>query len=110
MFNGKKIKKLEQTVAQLKGEMADAQAEIARLRGVTSMLTEESIVTQFDADDYVALFAESDGGREKVEKILRTKEIYEKKLRKFIRSVINKKKMVKTDINKNGKDQCKTAE
>ena len=40
---------------------------------------------------------------EEIKFFTKSKENYEKRLRKFIRSVVNKKKMVKTD-NKNGKE------
>ena len=94
MFYGKRIKMLEQTVAQLKGELAEAQVEVARQKGLVSMLTKESLVTNFDTDEYIALMAEQDGGREKVDEILKMKEAYEKKLRKFIRSVTSKKNII----------------
>jgi hypothetical protein len=99
MFYGKRIKKLEQTVAQLKGELAEAQVEVAKTKGLVSMLTKESLVTNFDTDEYIALMAEQDGGREKVDEILKMKEAYEKKLRKFVRSVTSKKKMVAKVVN-----------
>jgi hypothetical protein len=104
MFYGKRIKMLEQTVAQLKGELAEAQVEVARQKGLVSMLTKESLVTNFDTDEYIALMAEQDGGREKVDEILKMKEAYEKKLRRFIRSVTSKKKMVTKVVN-DGKDK-----
>lgn len=111
MFYGKRIKKLEQTVAQLKGELAEAQVEaqveVARLKGLVSMLTKESLVTNFDTDEYIDLMAEQDGGREKVDEILKMKEAYEKKLRRFIRSVTSKKKMVTKVVN-DGKDKPAT--
>lgn len=103
MFFGKRIKMLEQTVAQLKGELAEAQVEVARQKGLVSMLSKESLVTNFDTDEYIALMAEQDGGREKVDEIQKMKEAYEKKLRKFIRSVTSKKKMVK--VVNDGKDK-----
>lgn len=104
MFYGKRIKKLEQTVAQLKGELAEAQVEVAKAKGLVSMLTKESLVTNFDTDEYISLMAEQDGGREKVDEILKMKEAYEKKLRKFIRTVTSKKKMVAKVVN-DGKDK-----
>lgn len=104
MFYGKRIKMLEQTVARLKGELAEAQVEVARQKGLVSMLTKESLVTNFDTDEYIALMAEQDGGREKVDEILKMKEAYEKKLRRFIRSVTSKKKMVTKVVN-DGKDK-----
>lgn len=107
MFFGKRIKKLEQTVAQLKGELAEAQVEVAKAKGLVSMLTKESLVTNFDTDEYIALMAEQDGGREKVDEILKMKEAYEKKLRKFVRSVTSKKKMVAKVVN-DGKDKPAT--
>jgi hypothetical protein len=107
MFYGKRIKKLEQTVAQLKGELAEAQVEVAKTKGLVSMLTKESLVTNFDTDEYIALMAEQDGGREKVDEILKMKEAYEKKLRKFVRSVTSKKKMVAKVVN-DGKDKPAT--
>lgn len=107
MFYGKRIKKLEQTVAQLKGELAEAQVEVAKAKGLVSMLTKESLVTNFDTDEYIALMAEQDGGREKVDEILKMKEAYEKKLRKFVRSVTSKKKMVAKVVN-DGKDKPAT--
>ena len=110
MFYGKRIKKLEQTVAQLKGELAEAQVEVARLKGLVSMLTKESLVTNFETDEYIALMAlmaEQDGGREKVDEILKMKEAYEKKLGKFVRSVTSKKKMVAKVVN-DGKDKPAT--
>lgn len=107
MFYGKRIKKLEQTVAQLKGELAEAQVEVAKAKGLVSMLTKESLVTNFDTDEYIALMAEQDGGREKVDEILKMKEAYEKKLRRFVRSVTSKKKMVAKVVN-DGKDKPAT--
>lgn len=104
MFFVKRIKKLEQTVAQLKGELAAEQAEVARLKGMVAMLTEESVVTNFDSDEYITVLAEQDGGREKAEKILKMKEAYEKKLRRFIRSVTSKKKTTAKLIN-DGKEK-----
>ena len=104
MFFGKRIKMLEQTVAQLKGELAEAQVEVARQKGLVSMLTKESLVTNFDTDEYIDLMTEQDGGREKVDEILKMKEAYEKKLRRFIRSVTSKKKMVTKVVN-DGKDK-----
>lgn len=104
MFYGKRIKMLEQTVAQLKGELAEAQVEVAKQKGLVSMLTKESLVTNFDTDEYIVLMAEQDGGREKVDEILKMKEAYEKKLRRFIRSVTSKKKMVTKVVN-DGKDK-----
>lgn len=104
MFFVKRIKRLEQTVAQLKGELAAEQAEVARLRGMVGMLTKESVVTQFDSDEYIAVLPETDGGREKTEEILKMKEAYEKKLRRFIRSVTSKKKTTAKLIN-DGKEK-----
>jgi hypothetical protein len=104
MFFGKRIKKLEQIVAQLKGELAVAQVEVARQKGLVSMLTKESLVTNFDTDEYIDLMAEQDGGREKVDEILKMKEAYEKKLRRFIRSVTSKKKITAKLIN-DGKEK-----
>lgn len=104
MFFGKKIEKLEQDVAKLKVELAEAQVEMAKQKGLVSMLTKESLVTNFDTDEYIALMAEQDGGREKVDEILKMKEAYEKKLRRFIRSVTSKKKMVTKVVN-DGKDK-----
>lgn len=104
MFYGKRIKMLEQAVAQLKGELAEAQVEVARVKGLVSMLTKESLVANFDTDEYIALMTEQDGGREKVDEILKMKEAYEKKLRRFIRSVTSKKKMVTKVVN-DGKDK-----
>lgn len=108
MFYGKRIKMLEQTVAQLKGELAGAQVEVARQKGLVSMLTKESLVTNFDTDEYIALMTEQDGGREKVDEILKMKEAYEKKLRRFVRSVTSKKKMVAKVVN-DGKDKPEAA-
>ena len=104
MFFGKKIEKLEQDVAKLKVELAEAQVEMAKQKGLVSMLTKESLVTNFDTDEYIDLMTEQDGGREKVDEILKMKEAYEKKLRRFIRSVTSKKKMVTKVVN-DGKDK-----
>ena len=104
MFFGKKIEKLEQDVAKLKVELAEAQVEMAKQKGLVSMLTKESLVTNFDTDEYITLITEQDGGREKVDEILKMKEAYEKKLRRFIRSVTSKKKMVTKVVN-DGKDK-----
>ena len=105
MFYEKRIKKLEQVVAQLKGELATEQTEVARLKGLVTMLTKESVVTNFDSDEYVTLVAEQDGGQEKVDEILKMKEAYEKKLRKFIRQVIAKKKIQTTKVANDGKEK-----
>lgn len=100
MFNGKKIKQLERDMAYMKLQLDEVSAEVRCLRGMVDLLKTNDVVSMFDTDDLISLLQTEDGeNQDKIETVLRMKEDYEKKLRRFIRQITSKRKIVK-----NGKE------
>lgn len=94
MFYGKKIKELERWVAMFKRELDEARDEVKRLKSVVEILTEESAVTLFDTDVMLALLDDEEGtNQDRIATIKRTKEAYEKKLARFVRSTTSRRRV-----------------
>lgn len=109
MFYGKKIKQLEDQLARTIAALGDTKAEVCRLSGVVKNLQELVVVTNFDTDEYVALMQESGAGQEEIDCMLKEKDEYEKKLRKFVRGVVSKRKPNTKSLT-DGKENPKAAE
>lgn len=92
MFYGKKIKEIEKQCADFGRELTEVKEEVKRLKGILNLLAENNSITMFDTEEYITFLTEHEGGQERIDTILKMKEDYEKKLRKFVRSVVNKKK------------------
>lgn len=104
MFFGKKIEKLEQDVAKLKVELAEAQVKVEAMELVVAEIIEDNAVMLLNSDSTVEIAKEA-GADERVKRTLEVKDAYEKRLRKFIRQVTSKKKMLTTKIVNDGKDK-----
>ena len=106
MFYGKRIKNLESQVKDLNKGIHELKHEMTLLRGMVSMLTEDSLVTSFEIDDFIEV---TEPEKERIDIMLKKKENYEKKLRQFIRSSYPRKKAM-TKKGTNGKETPKATE
>ena len=105
--NSKRIKVLEQEVFKLRLEIENIKSEVAGIKGVVDALVDEMAVVHLDGDDYLKILNETEGGRSKVEEVALMKDIYEKKLRRFIRSSAARRK---PKTNTDGKEDPKATE
>lgn len=104
MFYGKRIKKLEQEVAQIASDLAAAQVKVEAMELVVAEMIEDNAVMLLNSDSTIEIAKEA-GADERVKRTLEVKDAYEKRLRKFIRQVTSKKKMLTTKIVNDGKDK-----
>lgn len=102
MFYSKKIKALEQQVADLEKELADTIKDVERLKEYVDMLSISCTVMQFDADEQV--MALEGRSREQINLILKMGEEYDKRLRNFVRKCTSKPR---TKKNFDGKENTK---
>lgn len=105
--NTKRIKALEQEVFNLRLELENIKSELASVKGVVDALVDEMAVVHLDGDDYIKILNETEGGRSKVEEVALMKDIYEKKLKRFIRSSSARRK---PKTNTDGKETPKATE
>lgn len=105
--NSKRIKVLEQEVFKLRLEIENIKSEVAGIKGVVDALVDEMAVVHLDGDDYLKILNETEGGRSKVEEVALMKDIYEKKLKRFIRSSSARRK---PKTNTDGKEAPKATE
>lgn len=108
MFYSKKIKALEEQVANLEKELVDTIKDVERLKEYVDMLSISCTVMQFDADEQVmALEGRSKG---QINLVLKMGEEYEKRLRNFIHKCTSKPRPKKSCTNFNpidGKENTK---
>ena len=104
MFYGKRIKKLEQKVAQIALDLAVAQVKVETMESVVAEIIEDNAVMLLDSEGTIEIDKEA-GADERVKRIQEVKEAYEKRLRKFIRQVTYKKKIQTTKVVNDGKEK-----
>lgn len=90
--NKKRIDALEKQVASLKEEIEIMKPEVAAIKGQVNTLVDEMVIAHLDGESYYELLLER-GDLERAETLIRVKNGYEKKLKRFIRATTAKKKL-----------------
>ena len=105
--NAKRIAKLELQVADFEKELSELKGRYVRLQETVKSLALESLIMQLDVDERE--LEQVGVPKEDIGNINQMKEDYEKKLRRFIRDVVSKRRP-KTKPASNGKESSKVAE
>ena len=115
MFNGTRISQLEARVGALEKRVEELDRlsqkqnmEIEALIRRVDALVDEMVIAHLDGESYHELLQER-GDFERAETLLRVKNGYEKKLRRFIRNTTSKKRMVQKPV-ADGKETPEAAE
>ena len=106
--NKKRIDAIEKQVESLKEEIEIMKLEVAAIKGQVNALVDEMVIAHLDGESYHELLQER-GDFERAETLLRVKNGYEKKLKRFIRDTTSKKRMVQKPAT-DGKETTKAAE
>lgn len=106
--NKKRIEALEKQVEFFAKDLDVMMRRVAILEGRVDALVDEMVVAHMDGQEYLAILQEK-GESEHAATILRIKDAYEKKLRRFIRNTTSKKRMVRKPVT-DGKETTEAAE
>lgn len=107
--NRRRIETLESNYLRVLESLGEAKAEICRLRGLVRSLQQTDVIARLDSDEFIALMKENNESQEEIDLMLAMKTDYEKKLKKFIRSTMAKRKP-KVKIEADGKENPEAAE
>lgn len=105
--NKKRIEALEKEVFSLKCQIEEIKSEVSGIRGTIEALVDEMAVVHLDGEEYIKVLNETAGRAYKAEDVALMRDIYEKKLRRFIRSTTSRRKPKTTT---DGKENTKATE